>query len=403
MKRLRITLGIIALSTLIAGHFLRTEKSFDERAYLREIAPGAAFAEKAGAPPHYASDGDLVAFNTHDVTPGVRGYAGPITVMMTLGSDGRIKGVRILSHRETKNYVHYMETPEYLGRFIGKSVFDKFEIDKDIDGISRATVSVEALAETVRDSSRAVAASVYGINVKTEKPSYVSGHGWIWYAILFGAAMTGYFITRRSEKHLRLRDASLAAGFFIIGLYLSSPFSILHVFNLVLFRPSSAALWYVIVISTLVSVIVAGRFYCGWLCPFGALSEFMGRLTRSKWAIPAEQDDRWRMLKYYLLGAIVIIVFLTQRADYGNYETYITLFSFHGNVLTWTLVFLSFVANLRIERFWCRYLCPVAALTGVFSRRAKGYPSRHDCPMANKPAPEISECIRCNRCYRTRE
>jgi polyferredoxin len=213
----------------------------------------------------------------------------------------------------------------------------------------------------------------------------------------------GYLLTRRSKKYIRLRDVSLSASVIIIGLYLSSPFSILHVFNLVLLRPSSAVLWYVIVITTMISVAIAGRFYCGWLCPFGALSEFIGRLTRVKWTIPVKQDDQWRKLKYYLLGAVVIIVFLTQRADYGNYETYITLFSFHGNALTWTLVFLAIVANLRIERFWCRYLCPVAALTGVLSRRAKGYPSRHDCPMANKPDPEISECIRCNRCYNPRE
>jgi hypothetical protein len=344
-----------------------------------------------------------VAFNTHDVTPRVRGYAGPIKVMLALDSDGKIKGIKILSHRETKNYVHYMETPGYLSRFIGKSVFDRFEIDKDIDGISRATVSVQALARTVRNSSRAVAATVYGINVKTEEGTAVASRGWVWYGVLMVLSSGGYLLTRRSKKYIRLRDVSLSASVIIIGLYLSSPFSILHVFNLVLLRPSSAVLWYVIVITTMISVAIAGRFYCGWLCPFGALSEFIGRLTRVKWTIPVKQDDQWRKLKYYLLGAVVIIVFLTQRADYGNYETYITLFSFHGNALTWTLVFLAIVANLRIERFWCRYLCPVAALTGVLSRRAKGYPSRHDCPMANKPDPEISECIRCNRCYNPRE
>ncbi|HWR73567.1 MAG TPA: 4Fe-4S binding protein [Nitrospirota bacterium] len=398
MRTLRITLTIVAITALLAGQLLRKERVLDERAALEELAPDAFFSGKTGSPPHYLS-GDLAAFNSFDVTTTVRGYAGPIKVMIALGRDGTIRRITIIEHRETKNYVHYMENRKYLDRYTGKSVHDRFEIDRDIDGITRATVSVEALARTVRDSSRTVAANVFGIAVRKDEGSGAESYGWAWYVLLFAAAVAGYFLSRRSRDYLRLRDATLIAGIVVIGIYLSSPFSILHILNLALFRPSFSLLWLMIVISTLLSVAVAGRFYCGWLCPFGALSEFIGRLPESKWSIPRELDDRWRMVKYYLLGAVIMTVFLTKRVDYGNYETYVTLFSLHGNVLTWSLVVLSLLANLRVERFWCRFLCPVAALTGVLTRKAEGYPSRPDCPMANRTNPLISECIRCNRCY----
>jgi polyferredoxin len=165
-------------------------------------------------------------------------------------------------------------------------------------------------------------------------------------------------------------------------------------------RLSSDMLWYVIIISTFLSIVVAGRFYCGWICPFGAVSEFIGRIPVKKWDIPAGVDDRWRNLKYVLLGLVIMVVLPTGRSGFGNYETYVTLFSFHGNAFTWALVAVSLLANLKVERLWCRYLCPVAALTGVLSRKAPGYVSRKDCPMANRPMPLISECIRCNRCYK---
>ncbi|MFA4828478.1 MAG: 4Fe-4S binding protein [Thermodesulfovibrionales bacterium] len=405
MKNLKIILLITVIASAIAGYSMQVflpEKKADERIYLKEIAPGIEFPEKKTNPPHYQSGEGITAFNTYDVVPSIRGYAGPIKILLALNPDGKIAGIKILDHKETKNYVHYMESQEYLRHFIGKSINDSFELDKDIDGISRATVSVEAMAKTIKESSRIVASDVLKIPVKPEEAKKAHGTGWITYLLLFSPAIVFYFITRKSKSFLRARDLSLVLSIPVIGLYLSSPFSILHVFNLVLLRPSSSMLWVIILASTIISIIIAGRFYCGWLCPFGALSEFIGRLPFKKWDIPVETDDRWRDLKYVLLGAAAVIVFISRRVEFGNYETYVTLFSFHGNYLAWSLVVITLLANLKVERFWCRYLCPVAALTGMLSRKDKGYPSRNDCPMGNKPMPLISECIRCNRCYKGR-
>lgn len=399
MNKRRIILGLIAVLSLAAGMLLRSDTPVDERALLREVAPDAAFSAKAGSPPHYRAGQGLVAFNSHDVTPSIRGYAGPLKVLLALGSDGRIKGIKLLSHSETKNYVHYLETPAYLGKFINKSVFDRFEIDKDIDGISRATVSVEALAKTVRDSSRAVAANIYGIQAGAGQAGPASDWSWAWYAAVLVFAGAGYVLTRAGRRLQRMRDLSLLAGIAIIGLYLASPFSILHVFNLALLRPSSSVLWYAIVGSTLLSLLIAGRFYCGWLCPFGALSELIARVPVRKWTVTQERDDRWRNVKYVLLAMATAVVFLGGRVDQGNYEAYVTLFAFHGSAFAWSLVALSLLANLRVPRFWCRYLCPVAAFAAVLGRRDPAYVSRPDCPMGNGPDPETGECIRCNRCY----
>ncbi len=307
--------------------------------------------------------------------------------MLALDSEGTITGIKILEHRETKNYIHYMESPEYLRQFLGKSVHDPFEIDRDIDAISRATESVEALTKTVRESSQKIASQVYGIEIKAGGRKRQLGIRWALYLLIFLIAFTFYYITRTAKELLRTRDITLILGIIIIGIYLATPFSILHIFNLVLLRLSSSILWFVIVISTLVSVVFAGRFYCGWLCPFGALAEFIGRLPLKKWEVLTETDDKWRM------------VFVSRHIEYGNYETYVTLFSFHGNVLTWSLVALMLIINIRVKRFWCRYLCPVAALTGLLTKKDRGYISKKDCPMANKPNPHISECIRCNKCY----
>ena len=401
MNRFRTITLVTALLAAVAGSLLHRDTAVDEKALLAELAPGEIFSEKAGIPPHYRSERGMAVFNSHDAAPDIKGYGGPIKVMLLLGGDGRISGIRIIEHSETKNYVHYMETPAYLNRFIGKSIFDRFEIDRDLDGITRATVSVEALARTVRESSRAVAASAYGFDVRPDAAKTSSGAKWVAYVLLFLLAAGGYVASRRVRRYQRLRDICLIASTAIIGIYLSSPFSILHVYNILLLRIPSSALWYVVVISTLASVVLAGRFYCGWLCPFGALAELIGRIPVRKWEVPREQDDRWRNLKYVLLIVTLAAVLAGRRVEYGNYEAYITLFSYHGTVFAWMLVGATLIANLRVRRFWCRYLCPVAAFTGLLSRRDRAYVSRQDCPMDNVPNPQISECIRCNRCIQT--
>lgn len=348
MNRLRLLIAIVAALSLGAGLLLRQETGVDEQAVLRELLPDEVFSGRTGAPRHYRSASGLAALNSHDAAPGVRGYASPIKVLLVLGGDGRIKGLKLLSHRETKSYVHYLETPAYLGQFIGKSVLDRFEIDRDIDGISRATVSVEALAGTVRDSSRALAAAAYGIRTPSTPDAGTGGLLWLWYGAVLAVGAAGYARTLRGGGFQYLRDISLAAGITVIGLILASPFSILHLFNLALGRPSTSMLWYVLTGSTLLSVLLAGRFYCGWLCPFGALSELVGRVPVRKWSIPTAHDDRWRKLKYIVLAFVMPLVFLTGQVDHGNYEVYVTLFAVHGSAFAWALTALMLLANVRV-------------------------------------------------------
>jgi hypothetical protein len=399
MRKRRTILALVAFAGLAVGLLLRPD-GVDERAALRRAFPGLVFSEKRGSPPHYRAAGGEVAFNSFDVAPGIRGYAGPLKTLVLLGPDGRIRGLRLLEHRETRNYVHYLETAAYLDRYVGKSVADAFVADRDIDGITRATVSVEALARTVRESSRRVASNVYGMEVREGPPS-ASGAWWPGpvYAALVAAAAAGYLLTRRDPSRRRVRDGVLVAAVLVTGIVLSAPFSVLHLYNLLLLRPSTSLLWAVVAGTTLLSLVLAGRAYCGWLCPFGGLSEFIGRLPVRKWSLSPRQDGRWRELKYVLLGLSAAVVLLTGRPDHGNVETSVTLFSRHGTIAAWGLVGLSLLLSLRVPRFWCRYLCPAGAFAALFSRTDRSYPGRPDCPMGNPPDPEPGECIRCNRCY----
>jgi NosR/NirI family nitrous oxide reductase transcriptional regulator len=225
---------------------------------------------------------------------------------------------------------------------------------------------------------------------------------------MFAAAVCLQALTREYGRLHRFRNAFLVISIFIVGIWLSATFSALHVFNILLGRITGDPLWLVIVIGTLVSLVLAGRLYCGWLCPLGALLELLWKISPFKADTSGWQDGKYRNAKYVLLVFIGAIVLMSGRPDLGNIEPYVTLFSFHGNMLAWiVLICASILPGLLVVRFWCRYLCPAGAVLAALSPYSVGYPGSRRCPMGNLPGHTVendkdgshaSECIRCNVC-----
>ena len=64
-------------------------------------------------------ENELIGYclNTSDVAPDERGYNGPIEMLVGLDKDCEIKGLKILRHSETPEYVTEMLEPRFLNQF----------------------------------------------------------------------------------------------------------------------------------------------------------------------------------------------------------------------------------------------------------------------------------------------
>ena len=71
-----------------------------------------------------------------------------ITWAIGLGPEGAVKGLEVLSYRET--YGYEIRRPEWRAQFRGKTASAPLEIDRDIENISGATLSCVHVTNGVR-------------------------------------------------------------------------------------------------------------------------------------------------------------------------------------------------------------------------------------------------------------
>lgn len=72
----------------------------------------------------------------------------PITFLVILHNSGKINAVRIIKYREA--YGGSISNTGWLNQFTGKNAKSGYEAGKDIDAISGATISVNALAKGIK-------------------------------------------------------------------------------------------------------------------------------------------------------------------------------------------------------------------------------------------------------------
>jgi transcriptional regulator of nitric oxide reductase len=192
-------------------------------------------------------------------------------------------------------------------------------------------------------------------------------------------------VTAHGIFFYRLRTGYLLLTLVFLGFIANAQLSVVNVltfihallsgfrWELFLLDPLVFLLWSFVALSML----FWGRgVFCGWLCPFGTLQELTNQLARrlgiKQIEIPFGLHERLWMIKYVAFVAILAISLRSilnafQLAEIEPFKTAITM----KFLREWPFVLyagLLLLAGLFVERFYCRYLCPLGAALAIPAR-----------------------------------
>ncbi|WMT79198.1 NosR/NirI family protein [Bradyrhizobium sp. Ash2021] len=321
--------------------------------------------------------------------------------------------------------------------------------------VKRAPVPDGAIASPVKGSSPKTIANTI---TKTSVPSALAGSGnWTWPAaedeplwmkiwrgdvvkisttiVALGALTLIFFfqnaLVRRPRVYAWIRRGYLLFILVWLGWYANAQLSVVNVLtfaNSLLTGFSweyflSAPLIFLLWASIAAGLLFWGRGpFCGWLCPFGALQELLNNIAQAvkipQYRLPWGLHERLWPIKYIIfLGlfgmSLYSTAFAEQLAEVEPFKTAIILkFAREWPFVVYALTTLS--AGLFVERFFCRYMCPLGAALAIPGRIRMfewlrrwpecGTPCQRcakECPVqAIHPEGHINvnECIYCMHC-----
>ena len=182
-------------------------------------------------------------------------------------------------------------------------------------------------------------------------------------------------------------------------------------------------------VATVPATVLVGRFFCGFFCSFGAVQDLLWLGShRLRALFPGKRNlkkaDRiFRFAKYAVLFYFIIFIWsgvtavktagpwqvFGQYVSFGHWPGLKLLLSVGG-----VLLLLIFIGSLFVQRFFCRYFCPMGAIYSLISQASflkidkprdgcgKCHLCTSKCPMGmdltKKDRIAGGECISCQKC-----
>jgi Na+-translocating ferredoxin:NAD+ oxidoreductase RnfG subunit len=367
------------------------------------------------AEPNAIESGGYV-FSSQDFAPEVRGFGGRINLAIYVDADFNLIDFQVVRSNETPSYLRLLD--DWEGGLKGRRLLGA-EPFGDIDAVSGATVTSEAILLALSNSANTFARDVLGVSseggvakvrpfaryVPDARAAYlIAATALAVIVIYFGGFWSRLFV--------------LAASCVVGGLVLNAQYSTEQAATILSLHAPVVGLSGAFMLVAGVPILVAlfGNIYCGYICPFGAAQELLSYVIprQLKRPLAVEAMRKARFLKYAILFLLIGAFFVSRSRTTLSSDPLINVFGMQLSVsdirwptLDWQsawpwILAVALVGSIFYTRFWCRYLCPAGAFLSLFNKVALlgrlAPAKRYGRCEFGLTAKDKLDCIYCDRC-----
>lgn len=300
--------------------------------------------------------------NTSPYSDDIYGYNGTTPLTIYIDNNDIIKEVEICPNRESRGYLNRVISSGYLESWDGLSTQEA--LNHKVDAVSGCTYTSTAISQSLQARMQEL----------TSQKARLTTWDWSLFAkqvsviIVTILALICFFNPKKSKK---LRIITLSLSILILGFWTNSLLSLALFYNW-LTNGISLTMQVAVIVIAAVSIILPlftkKSFYCQYLCPFGAVQEFVGMIPVKKITISSKIYNALMIIRRLILLALLVLLASGVGLDLSEVEPF-SIFSYQTIIFEVALLTsIIVVASIFIKKPWCNYICPTGTLLKSISR-----------------------------------
>lgn len=294
----------------------------------------------------------------------VTGYAGPVPLLIVFDVRKTISAVIIMQNNETRSFIKRTQDKQLLSSWNGLSIQEA--LNKDVDAITGATRTSSAVINTFKKRLELIAPRER--HTQRTIGNSILKKGAAFLVISFG--LLSFFLPKTLRKtRMLLMIANVSVLGFLNGYLLSLALFYAWLMNGIPWR-TMPFMVIVAVLTVLLPLITNKKYYCIYVCPFGALQELAGKIRHRHVQLPSRMLKWLKGARIVFLLSIAITLLIGIHIDLSYFEPFAAFIFSSASQFIIILAVVFVIASLFLPRFWCSSLCPTGQIADLFMIRA---------------------------------
>lgn len=313
-------------------------------------------------------DGSIV-IRTKDIAKDIEGFGGNTPLEIHI-KDGYIVDIKDLENGDSPDFFNKAKEklfPQWIGLSLEQAA------DLEVDGVSGATLSSNAIIGTMKRGLEYAAGSVDKKQTVGESRANNGGFRVTLRFICAFLVMFAGCMLPLKFKGKRYRMIQLILNVVVLGLWCGTFVSFSLMTNVVsngIGKQISIVALLLLSVALFYPLFGKTNHYCNWLCPMGSLQELAGKATKKKWKISPQtmkwlnrfNDWLWIILMLFLLSGVL--------SHWMDYELFTAFLFNQASIVVLVIAVIMILLSCVVSRPYCRFVCPTGKTFRMIAKPA---------------------------------